>query len=249
MIRQTIHAIIPHFERLEALKSCLASLFGQRFGPGVNLGVTLVLDDSRPALQPEILRVCGLSADPVWFQHREGKPQWSTKFNAAVYTELPQRKPLNFKSTTDLILICSCDFVLAPDFLTTAVRALSRLPEKALVLAPGLNRSDEKAATRGGLVNPTTGDKEIKIHHHADNGMLWLFHARDAQTWDESYDEIGFGHQVPDWLYRMQRHGTTFWRCDELQETHIEHHDDSKDEGRAQEVERSRILYFKNTGF
>ena len=239
--------LIPHFERLASLENCLNSIVAQANSGTWQPRTILVLDDSQTELQPHIEKICeavdldlseNLPPDslhevkPIFFPYRGGKPRWAEKFNAG-FKALPVAK--------EAVAIVSCDFILGPTFFDTATRAL-KTHESGVVLALGLNRPVDKALICGGPIS-AHADARLRKAEHGDNGMLWVLQARDWEPWDEDFDAIGFGHQAPEWLWRMHKKAP-LWRCDRLDETHQEHGYEYMDESaRLEQLKRSEILY------
>lgn len=234
---------IPHFERLKSLKDCLGSISSQDKSSNWRFRDIVVLDDSRFDIRDDVvesIRWLKTQASVRFFDYRDGKPQWSRKFNTA-FDRRHTKVNLNVYNSNILISIVSCDFVLDKNFFNEAISSLERHGiQKSLILAPGLNRDPRKAQIRGGPIGGD--DKLLSSEHpdHADNGMLWIFNRDDWVSWDEEFDKIGFGHQVPEWLHRMSASGVKLWRCDRLNEVHQDHPPYHRME---EEVKKSEGLY------
>lgn len=236
-----IDVLVPHYDRLTSLRRCLSSLHWQT-EPAVRR--IIVLDDSPEARRQEIRFVAAMGkADYLGFEFRGGKPQWSKKFNQGKTT-----MDLHGPPYPDAVAIVSCDFRLGDDFFCDVRRARIAHGE-ALLVAPGLNRHPGKAMERGGPIRPgKTPYVVLEKHDWADNGMCWVLPWDKWLPWDEEFDEIGFGHQVPEWLYRLKAAGTPLVRCDAMKEHHFEHDYAQYGPDREAQVMASAALYEKKIG-
>lgn len=208
---------MPHFERWDALERSVKSVFDAACFAELRPNI-IVLDDShqdyRDLIKHKTERAAFEYGRVEYLPYNDGKPQWSHKFNHgySVAVRDPDLPP------PDLIAIVSADFILSTDFFAIACASLFKHP-RSLIVAPGLNADDSKSVHHGGLINPRTGDKQLKHHAFADNGMLYLLDARDWLPWDLEADQFGFAHALPEWLFRMHKK-IPFWRCDSLDAVH-----------------------------
>jgi hypothetical protein len=107
-----------------------------------------------------------------------------------------------------------------PDFLQAVVDGLQELGSGNMIFGDVPNQAATKPAIPHGA---TTGHYEVLEAGAADTRNQNFVWREDWADWDESFDDIGFGHAMPYWLHDVQKHGSRLWVSLDMKAAENEH--------------------------
>jgi len=209
MSQPTISILTPHWNRPDHLRDYLQSLAGQTY-PNFEL---LLHDDGTEGPNKQIVmqyvEEYGAAAHLERFLEHErkypegvsdigpGLAQWSKMYNRM----FPHSKG-------EIVGILSSDWKLKPDFLEVVARELEEMGSGNMVFGDVPGQRETKLAQPDGA---TTGAYLVKYWYAADTRNQNFVWREDWQEWDESFDEYGFGHAMPFWLFQLFVAGVKMW--------------------------------------
>ncbi len=212
-------------EQLRVFASCLSTQDDDRF-------MLHIIDDSDNEEAYRILRK--VLPKEKFLYHKlpfnYDIPQWSTKFNYIVdYLKAPYT------------LYFSVDWSFINDTISKYIDRAFKLPKPFLCIG---NIHLE--------THPLYGNyKELgKLPRYdlADNGMDFMvdYDTSTKYFWDEEFDAVGFGHQIPAWLKQLWDHGIQFYIDPSIKKLHRKH--PMKDRYLVQSTESAKLWEPKRTG-
>lgn len=194
-----ISVCISYYNQPEAIDTILDCLASQTRGADQ---IIVVDDGSDIPFQRSDVQIIRLE------RHPERYPRFCGVINRGVEA-----------ATGSQLVILSSHWILRPDFLATAESLMEEYiqrendsPEIPVICIPSQN---------AGLMVETS--EYISEYYYADNHTGYVLHMAAFLPYDERFDSFGGVHGVPEWAYRMMRHGRRFYydrRLDSIHEAY-----------------------------